>query len=81
MCGRMTDQATRTGRKRPGRPPGPLDSVRPNRVVTFVTGPELRRLTELADSRGKSLSAIVRDLVSLGLEQCEPLTSDESGES
>ncbi len=45
--------------------------------MTFVTGPEPQRLRELVDASGKSLSAIVHDLVSRGLEHSELLLSDE----
>ena len=66
----MTDRATRARRKRLGRPPGTSKTVRPHRVVTFVTGPELRQLREISETCGESLSAIVHKLVSLGLQRC-----------
>lgn len=66
--GQSSHPTARTTRKRPGRPSGPSDSVRPHRVVTMVTGPELRRLRELADASGKSLSAVVHDFLVLYLE-------------
>ncbi len=77
----MNGPTARTVRKRRGRPPGPSNSVWPHRVVIFVTGPELQRLRELVDASGKSLSAMVHDLVSLGLEHPELLLSVETEES
>ena len=48
----MNDRKTKTTQKRLGRPPGPPDSIRPHRVVTFVTESELRLLREIADASG-----------------------------
>ena len=73
----MSDRAAKTDKKRLGRPPGPPDSVRPHRIVTFVTSPEFKRLRELADTSGSSLSAIVHELVSRGLKGREMLHSDK----
>ena len=72
----MSDREAKTGKKRRGRPPGPSGSVRPHRVVTFVTTSEFERLSEIADVSGKSLSVIVHDLVALGLGRGEQVPSD-----
>lgn len=59
----MNDRNDRTNRRRLGRPPKPLDEVRSRRVVSFVTRDELDSLTELADIRGESLSAVVHRIL------------------
>jgi hypothetical protein len=69
----------KNARIRLGRPPGPAGTTRSRRVVTFVTDPEFERLRELADASGKSLSAILHDLVSLSLERSKR-TSPEAAE-
>ena len=46
-----------------GRPPLPPELVRSERVVTFVTAGEMRQLSELAKSTGKSLSTTACELL------------------
>jgi hypothetical protein len=53
--------------------------VRPNRVVTFVTDSEFERLNELAETTGKSLSALVHDLLAPSFQLLEPLGNDKRG--
>ncbi len=60
-------------RPRLGRPPGPRDQVRPNRVVTFVTDQELLLLRAGADARHSSLSRHLHDLLTSKLR-----TDDET---
>ncbi len=52
-----------------GRPPGPPQKVRPNRVVTYVTNAELAKLERIADREGKPLSAVVHQILSRSLER------------
>jgi len=51
-----------------GRPRGAPESVRPNRVVTYVTNAELAKLERIADREGKPLSAVVHQILSRSLE-------------
>lgn len=46
-----------------GRPPKPEDEVRNHRVVSFITEAERQKLKDLEDQSGKSLSAVVHDLL------------------
>jgi hypothetical protein len=50
-----------------GRPPGPPQKVRSNRVVTYVTNVELAKLERIADREEKPLSAIVHEMLSRSL--------------
>ena len=59
----MRDEKDRPIRQRLGRPPKPRDKVRSERVVSFVTRGELDSLTELADIRGESVSAVVHRIL------------------
>ena len=45
-------------KSRRGRPPLPPDEVRANRVVTFVTDPELAELKKLSRRDNDTLSAV-----------------------
>jgi len=65
----MGNREAKTSSKRMGRPPGRPDKIRNRRVVTMVTGQEFERLTKIADTSGKSLSAVVHQLVVSGLQQ------------
>ncbi len=51
-------------RPRLGRPPGEPETVRRNRVVTMVTDAELRKLSERAQDKNRSLSAIIHEILS-----------------
>ena len=59
----MTDKSNGSIRPRLGRPPKPRDEVRSERVVSFVTRGEFDSLTQLADVRGESVSAIVHRIL------------------
>jgi len=59
----MTEKSNGSPRARLGRPPKPRDKVRSERVVSFVTRGELDSLTELADIRGESVSAVVHRIL------------------
>ena len=54
----------KTGRSRFGRPPRPPDEVRSERLVTYVTRPQLKELRSRAEHQGKSLSRLVYELLS-----------------
>ena len=43
---------------RRGRPPLPPDKVRANRIVTFVTDPELAMLKKISRQENDTLSAV-----------------------
>ena len=47
-----------------GRPRENPESVRSNRVVTFVTNRELANLERIADEKRMSLSAVVHQILS-----------------
>ena len=49
---------------RMGRPRQNPESVRSNRVVTFVTNRELANLERIADEKRMSLSAVVHQILS-----------------
>jgi len=59
----MKDVNDTSIRRKLGRPPKPRDEVRSERVVSFVTRSEFDALTELADIRGESVSAIVHRIL------------------
>ena len=50
-----------------GRPPGPPQKVRSNRVVTYVTNAKLAKLERIADREGKPLSAVVHEILARSL--------------
>ena len=54
----------RGGRKRMGRPPGPVESVRRNKVGTTVTDAERDRLEQIADERDVPVSVVIYELIS-----------------
>jgi hypothetical protein len=60
------DPAGRT--RRFGRPPKPAETVRSERVVSFVTPVEFRQLEKISDRRGVSLSAVIHSMVVRSLE-------------
>ena len=51
-------------RHRMGRPRENPESLRSNRVVTFVTNSELANLERIADEKRMSLSAVVHQILS-----------------
>jgi len=51
-------------RRRLGRPRHPSGVAHRNRVVTMVTDAELEKLATVANREGKSLSALVHQIVS-----------------
>jgi hypothetical protein len=46
-----------------GRPPLPPDKVRANRVVTFVTNPEMALLRQLSKKESDTISAICHRII------------------
>ena len=56
-------------RKRPkmGRPPAPPETVRSQRVVTYVTRVELAELERIADREGWPLSKVVHEILARSL--------------
>jgi len=60
-------RARDAGRPKLGRPPSPAESVRSNRVVTFVTPAELRELESIAGREGISLSKVVHQIIETSL--------------
>jgi len=59
MCVLMPQKPSRSpGRNQRGRPPVSEDDARKNRVVTFVTNQELEQLSRIANTSGKSMSAV-----------------------
>ncbi|MDH3814925.1 MAG: hypothetical protein OEV48_10585 [Acidobacteriota bacterium] len=59
----MRDEKDSPIRQKLGRPPKPRDEVRSVRIVSFVTRGEFDSLLELADDRGKSVSAVVHRIL------------------
>ena len=47
-----------------GRPPGPVESVRRNKVGTTVTDAERDRLEQIADERDVPVSVVIYELIS-----------------
>jgi hypothetical protein len=52
------------GRKRMGRPPGPAESVRRNKVGTTLTDAERGHLEQIAAERGVPVSVVIYELIS-----------------
>lgn len=48
---------------RRGRPPEDPETVRSERVVTFLTRAQMRRLRGLAEARGQSMSAVCAEIL------------------
>ena len=64
----MTERNHSQRNRRFGRPPKPAESVRSERVVSFVTPVEFRQLERISDRRGVSLSAVIHSMVVRSLE-------------
>jgi hypothetical protein len=64
----MTDHDHETRALRFGRPPKPAETVRSERVVSFVTPSELEQLEKISARRGVSLSAVIHSMVIRSLE-------------
>ena len=47
-----------------GRPPGPAEQVKRNRIGITVTDAEKARLEKIADERGVPVSAVIYELIS-----------------
>ena len=58
-----------SGRPRQGRPARAPETVRSNRVVTFVTDAELEQLEDIAWREERSLSAVVYRVLSAYLKR------------
>ena len=52
-----------------GRPAGPPETVRRNRVVTFLTDAEFEKLEALADEKDEPLSAVLYEILSRALKR------------
>lgn len=59
----MAQKSNESTRRTLGRPRKPLDEVRSERVVSFVTRGEFDALAELADARATSVSAVVHQIL------------------
>ena len=57
------------GRPKMGRPAGPPEKVRRNRVVVMVTDSELVRLTRLADAAGRPVGTLAYEIFARGLRR------------
>jgi hypothetical protein len=66
---------TGKGRSRRGRPPEPLETVRSHRVVSYLTSAEFRALSLVADREGKSLSAVVHEILISAVEGLKPAST------
>ena len=64
---KTTDQNIR--KHRMGRPRENPESVRSNRVVTFVTNRDLADLERIAEEKSMSLSAVVHQILSKFLKK------------
>jgi len=64
----VSEHDTATHQRRFGRPPKPAETVRSERVVSFVTPGELELLEEISRRRGLSLSAVIHSLVVRSLD-------------
>jgi hypothetical protein len=60
------------GRSRRGRPPEPPETVRSRRVVSYLTSAEFRALSLVADREGKSLSAVVHEILMSAVDGLKP---------
>jgi hypothetical protein len=78
----MSKQHTPSPRRaRMGRPPLPRETVRSERLVTYVTHSELTGLQKIADASGLSVSALCHNIFAHYLESDSIKTgiSDASG--
>lgn len=65
----MTKHKSTPSHGRLGRPPKPADTVRSERVVSFVTPVEYRQLESISERKSMSLSAVVHSMVVRSLEE------------
>ncbi len=65
----MTKHKSAPPHGRLGRPPKPADTVRSERVVSFVTPVEYRQLERISERKSMSLSAVVHSMVVRSLEE------------
>jgi len=65
----MTERDTEGRGRRFGRPPKPAETVRSERVVSFVTPGEFQQLEKISDRRGVSLSAVIHSMVARSLKE------------
>jgi hypothetical protein len=52
-----------------GRPPGPAEKVRRNRVATTVTDAEKQKLERLADERGVPVGTLIYEFIKRALRR------------
>ena len=64
-----TKKRAKVKRRRMGRPPQAPESVRRNRVTTFLTDEEFSKLEQIAAHTDKSLSAALYELVARSLKR------------
>lgn len=55
-----------------GRPTEPLETVRSHRIVSYLTGSEFQALSRIADREGKSLSAVVHEILVSAVDLPKP---------
>ena len=56
-------------RRKLGRPPGPPENVRRNRIFAQVTDAELEKLERLADEQDRPLSTVVYEILARSLKR------------
>lgn len=54
-----------------GRPPGPPEQVRRNRVAVMLTDAELATLHRMADAQAKPLGTVAHELLSKALRRAK----------
>jgi hypothetical protein len=64
----MTNHDNTSRARRFGRPPKPTDTVRSERVVSFVTPAEYRQLQSISIRHDISVSAVIHSILSRSLE-------------
>jgi len=64
----VTNHSKDTRDHRFGRPKKPAETVRSERVVSFVTAGELEQLEDISRQRGVSLSAVIHSMVVRSLD-------------
>ena len=56
-------------RRKRGRPPAPPETVRRNRVATFLTDAEFGKLERIADEKDEPLSAVLYEILARSLKR------------
>ena len=63
---------TSNSKPRRGRPPEPVGAVRSHRVVSYLTSAEFQALSLIAEREGKSLSAVIHEILLTAVDQRDP---------